>query len=1107
MTGSVSLNVTTNTSDTVRNNRIILKNDGSNFLAWRIIMPVYLQAQPYAWEVVNGDLDPLKAAEKTNYDIGNKNGREVILGTLQQATLIRLFSRDSAIITAKDAYDRLIRNYQPNSPIFADIAIEKFMSFTYNKSISVRDNLTIFTKLVNDLDETDCEMSAKCITARLVNALPSSWETFKSSWGTKDAEQKSYNNLVEMITAEDARRNMNNSLQQEATTALAARVGGRRPTHGRRHQQSTSTMRSSSTFQRNTSTITCWNCNKQGHKAASCRSRPNNRPRQPTAQIAEVLTTSTHPPQEEGSEVGGVRFLIDSGASCHIVNDRRYFTKYVSLEHSRDVTLGDSSTVQAHGSGTVEFTVLSGGRKVKVQLERVLHVPKMTYCLISLGALLSSGYRCTVRCEGILFLRKNDRIYAGRNGALFELKGSVTMPAMVQAAMDIADESPVSLKEAHRALGHVHKEKVREVLKRTGIPFIDDYSDCTSCIRGKQTKASYRTRPSSARASSIGIIHGDLCSPTPPSIHGHNHFLVLTDEYSKFRRVFFLKQKDDTINCIRDYIKWFKNQTGRNIIRLHTDRGLEFLNAEIAAMLKDIGAEQSTSNARTPQQNGISERSNRSLLDLARTILIDSKLSKRLWSEAINFANQILNSITFNKQEDKSSFEIIYGRKPYLGKVHPFGTECFYLDQDPGRKKMQDRGIEAFLTGLNDGVLGYRVLLRGTNSIKVSNNIRFLRQSPLRHSSVQDPSDGGATSNGPNSASHNASSNEEDSLTDRNNSAPNPEEEAAEEGDDEENPRTPEDQPSTEQQQPPADPPQRSPDIGQRDTEQSDRSTQQQQVPNETQRATSPEPRSSQRQSDASGATQRRESGGRQFIDDDQQPSTSRQAGGEMNEQNVRSDRPRRPRVDPKVYVEDPIKIPSKRKRKQKKPAQVNTVTVDSNDRDLPEEPQTFEQAISSPHKDDWLSSMKEELTSMDSLNVWTLMSLPPGRRSLPCRWVFKTKRSAEGEIERFRSRLVLKGFLQKEGVDYNELYSPTAKFEAIRVILNIVAKERLAAYQFDVKTAFLYADLDQEIFMSQPPGFEDGTGRVCKLNKSIYGLRQSNRMCCVPELNSPPCQ
>ena len=94
MPGTVSLNVTTNNND-MKSNRVILRNDGSNFLAWRTIMPVYLQSQSYAWEVVNGDLDPPKAGEKSNYDTGNKNGREVIFGTLQQTTLIRSFSKDS----------------------------------------------------------------------------------------------------------------------------------------------------------------------------------------------------------------------------------------------------------------------------------------------------------------------------------------------------------------------------------------------------------------------------------------------------------------------------------------------------------------------------------------------------------------------------------------------------------------------------------------------------------------------------------------------------------------------------------------------------------------------------------------------------------------------------------------------------------------------------------------------------------------------------------------------------------------------------------------------------------------------------------------------------
>ena len=407
---------------------------------------------------------------------------------------------------------------------------------------------------------------------------------------------------------------------------------------------------------------------------------------------------------------------------------------------------------------------------------------------------------------------------------------------------------------------------------------------------------------------------------------------------------------------------------------------------------------------------------------------------------------------------------------------------------------MGDRGIEAFLAGLKDGVLGYRVLLRGTNSIRVSNNIHFLRESPFRRLVVRESSDGGAAKEGPSSAPQN-NGNEEDSLANQPGPAPNPEETGEES--DSEQPATPEDSSPTEQQLQPTDAPSRSPEFGQREPgQQTSSSSQQQQVPNETQRDSSQSHSRGQQQSD-DRVEQRRDEVGEWSIGgaDEQQPGTSGQTSDDMSVR-ARSDRPIRPRKDPSIYVEDPIRLPSKRKRKPRKPAQVNAVTSKSNESSLPEEPQTFDQAMRSPHKDDWMSSMKEELSSMDALNVWTLMELPPGRRSLPCRWVFKAKRSAEGEIERFRSRLVLKGFMQREGIDYNELFSPTAKLETIRTVLNIGAKEKLFTYQFDVKTAFLYAELeDQEIFMTQPPGFEDGTKRVCKLNKSIYGLKQSNRM------------
>ena len=217
-----------------------------------------------------------------------------------------------------------------------------------------------------------------------------------------------------------------------------------------------------------------------------------------------------------------------------------------------------------------------GRKKVCLKLDRALHVPKMSCCLVSLGQLLDSGFRCTVRSEGMLLQRGKAKVFAGRESALYKLRASVASPVTVQAAMDVADESPISLKEAHRALAHVHEEKVRQVLLRTGIPFVDDFTDCTSCIKGKQFKSTYRTKPSASRAPTIGVIHGDLCSPTPPSLGNANHFLVLTDEYSKFRRVFFLRTKDQTASFIREYIVWFKTQTGKNIIRLHTDQVIGF---------------------------------------------------------------------------------------------------------------------------------------------------------------------------------------------------------------------------------------------------------------------------------------------------------------------------------------------------------------------------------------------------------------------------------------------------------------------------------------------------------------------------------------------------
>ncbi|KAL0427547.1 UNVERIFIED_CONTAM: Retrovirus-related Pol polyprotein from transposon TNT 1-94 [Sesamum latifolium] len=151
---------------------------------------------------------------------------------------------------------------------------------------------------------------------------------------------------------------------------------------------------------------------------------------------------------------------------------------------------------------------------------------------------------------------------------------------------------------------------------------------------------------------------------------------------------------------------------------------------------------------------------------------------------------------------------------------------------------------------------------------------------------------------------------------------------------------------------------------------------------------------------------------------------------------------------------------------------------------------------MSSENSNLWYDAMKEEIASMDKNQVWELTKLPEGAKTVGCKWVYKTKRDPSGRIERYKARLVAKGYTQKEGVDYRETFSPVSKKDSFRVIMALVAHFNLELHQMDVKTAFLNGDLEEEVYMSQPEGFSHDSDLVCKLKKSIYGLKQASRQC-----------
>lgn len=157
--------------------------------------------------------------------------------------------------------------------------------------------------------------------------------------------------------------------------------------------------------------------------------------------------------------------------------------------------------------------------------------------------------------------------------------------------------------------------------------------------------------------------------------------------------------------------------------------------------------------------------------------------------------------------------------------------------------------------------------------------------------------------------------------------------------------------------------------------------------------------------------------------------------------------------------------------------------------------PQTFDEVQFKEDKDEWLQAISEEISALEKNETWFLEELPSGKRTINCKWIFKIKRDKDGNIERYKARLVAKGCSQRKGFDYNETYAPVARMTTMRTLMAIVIQEDLIVYQMDVKNAFLHGKLKEEIYMEVPPGYNKfNKDLVCKLNKSIYGLKQASR-------------
>ncbi|KAL1455732.1 hypothetical protein WDU94_009805 [Cyamophila willieti] len=370
-----------------------------------------------------------------------------------------------------------------------------------------------------------------------------------------------------------------------------------------------------------------------------------------------------------------INFFLDSGASDHMVSSELevYMSEVKMLERPISISIAfNGKCLMATKKGRIRIKHL----KTEVSLEALL-VPNLSANLISVNQLTRKG--------------------------------------LVNFGQALKTNN-VDLTLWHRRMGHLN----RRSLQRMKLPVSDEV--CSECQKGKATRLPFISCKL-PRSNRIGeLIHTDLCGPIdPPTRNGERYFQVIVDDYSHFTKVYLLKQKNEATKNVINYVNSIEAQHGTRVFKIRCDNGGEFLNKTLLNFTTQKGILLQTTVPYTSQQNGVSERMNRTLMDKARCMISDSDLSKEMWGYAVLSAAYLLNRSPTNALNGETPSDRWFGETD-LSKIRIFGCKLWYSIL-PKRGKLDDRAAEGRLVGYMDN--GYRVFDVKTKVVHVARDIVF----------------------------------------------------------------------------------------------------------------------------------------------------------------------------------------------------------------------------------------------------------------------------------------------------------------------------------------------------------------------------------------------
>nr|GEV34249.1 hypothetical protein [Tanacetum cinerariifolium] len=373
----------------------------------------------------------------------------------------------------------------------------------------------------------------------------------------------------------------------------------------------------------------------------------------------------------------------DSGCSRHMTGNISYLSDYEPF----------NGGYMSFGQGGYKITGKGTIKTGKLKFENVYFVKDLKYNLFSVSqicdnknSVLFTDSECIVLERDFKLLDDaNILLRTPRQHNMYSIDLNNIVPHKDLTCL-VAKASADECMLWHRRVGHLNFKTMSRLVRHNlvrGLPskcFENDHT-CTACLKGKQHKASCKSKLVNSVFKPLHTLHMDLFGPTSVSSISHKWYcLVVTDDFSRFTWTFCLKTMDDTSGILKKFITEIENLKDLKVKFIRCDNGGEFKNKEMNDFCLQKGIKREFSNAKTPQQNGVAERRNTTLIEVARTMLVDAKLPVTFWAEAINTTCYVQNRVLVNNSHNKTPYELFNGRSPAIGFLKPFGCHVLILN-------------------------------------------------------------------------------------------------------------------------------------------------------------------------------------------------------------------------------------------------------------------------------------------------------------------------------------------------------------------------------------------------------------------------------------------